>query len=163
MSLSSPYLVLMMRLSVLPSTSTTLHVVRAPMVHVSTSLLRSWHGSTRRTPRKPHQYIGSPDWLVWERPRLRIRSANCLRMLACHSPPFSAHSSSTAGTPSSLSLICAATSPNSMIRMRPMFCRPWKETRRLPMPASAPKSMNCLPSHGRSSWLSELTMIHRHP
>jgi len=46
------------------------------------------HGSTRRTSRKPRQYIGSLDWLDWARPPSPIRSASCLTKLASHSPPF---------------------------------------------------------------------------
>jgi len=126
MSLFSPYLVLVMRLSVLPSTSTTLPVVRARKVHVSTSSRRSWHGSTRRTLRKPHQYIGSPDWLDWARPPSRIRFASCFPKLASHSPRSSAHTSSTAGARSFLSRLCAANFRNSTTRTRPMFCRYWK-------------------------------------
>ena len=68
MPLFSLYLVLVMHISVLPSTLTTLPVVRAQMVHVSTSLGRSQHGSTRRTRRNSLWYIGSPDWLDWGRP-----------------------------------------------------------------------------------------------
>src|SRR6266571_6446424 len=118
MLLFSPYLVLVLQLSVLPSISTTLPVVRAQRVHVSTSLRRSWLGSTRRTPRKPRQYIGSPDWLDWARPPSPIPSASCLTKLASHSPPSSAHSSSTAVTRSFLSLLCAVTLRNSTSRTR---------------------------------------------
>ena len=68
MPLFSLYLVLVMHISVLPSILTTLSIVRAQMVHVSTSLNRSQHGSTRLTRQKSLWYIGSLDWLDWGRP-----------------------------------------------------------------------------------------------
>ena len=62
MSFSIPFLAPMMQLSMLPSTLPTLRVVRAPRVHVLTSLIRLWPGRRRPILRKLHQYIGSPDW-----------------------------------------------------------------------------------------------------
>src|SRR5258708_7584729 len=112
-----------MRLSVLPSTSITLPVVHAQMVHVWTPLRRSWHGSTRRVPQKHRQYIGLQDWLDWARPPSPIRSASSLMNFACHSPPSFAHSSLTAGTRSFLSPLCAATFRNFITHMQLMFCR----------------------------------------
>ena len=62
MSFSIPSPAPMMQLSLLTSTSPTLRVVRAPRVHVLTSLKRLWHGRRRPTLRRLRQYIGSPDW-----------------------------------------------------------------------------------------------------
>ena len=64
MLFSIPSLAPMMQLSVLPSTLRTLRVVRAPRVHVLTSLKRLWRGRRRPTLRKLPQYIGSPGWLA---------------------------------------------------------------------------------------------------
>jgi hypothetical protein len=83
--------------------------------------------------------------------------------LAYHSPPSSAHSSSTARTRSFLSLLCAATLPNSITRTRPMFCQSWKQTQRLSTLVCVSKSMNCWPSHGKPPLLNEKTVIYQHP
>jgi len=163
MSLFSPYLVLMMPLSVPPSTSTTFPVVPAQRVHVSTSLRRSLLGSTRRTLRKPRQYIGSPDWPDWERLPLPTRFASCLKKFAGHLLPSSVHSSSIAGTRSFLSPLCAATLRNFTIPTPSMFCRYWKQTQRLFTLSCTSKSMNCSPNRGKPLSPGEKTVIYQHP
>ena len=148
-----------MQPSMLASTSTTLPVIPAPRIHVSVSLRRSRDGSTRRTPRIARQYIGSPDWLDWERPRSPIRSASGSTTLPYHSPPSSAHSSSTARTRSFLSLLCAATLPKNMIHTRPIYRRSCQQTQRQPTLVCVSKLMNCSPSPGKIPLLREMTMV----
>jgi hypothetical protein len=89
------------------------------------------------------------------------QSASRFTKLAFHSPP-SAHSSSTAKTRSSLSLLCAATLRSSTTPMRPMFRQSWKQTRRLSMPPCPSKSMNCWPNRGKLSLPSEKIVIYQH-
>lgn len=147
-----------MRLSVQPSTSTTLPVVRAHMVHVSTSLNRSRHGSMR-TLQIPHQFIGSLDWLDLARPPSPTRSANRFTKIACHSLPSSARCSSIAGTRSSLSLLCVVTLPNSIAHTQPMFCQSWKQTQKLPTLTCAFKLTNCWSSPGKPPLPREKTVV----
>ena len=162
MSLFNPYLVLVMPLSVLPPIS-TLPVVHAPMAHESTSLRRSYRGLTRMTPRMPRQYIGLLGWLDWARPLSPIRSASCLTKIACPLPPSSAHSSSTAGTRNSSSPLYAATLPNSIARMRPMFCQSWKQIQRLSTLACASKLTNYWSSRGKALLLRGKMDVYQHP
>ena len=119
-----------MQPSVLPSTTTTFPVDRAPMVHVSTSLDRFKHGSTKKTTRKSLQYIGSPDWLDWGRPPSLIPFASYSTKFTSHSHPSFAHSSLTARTPSCLSPLCAATSQKNITLTRPILRWFWRQTSR---------------------------------